>query len=204
MVTAEKRIGVLGGTFEPIHMAHLVIAQAALDEGHVDKVLFVPAGLPWMKSRRKISPVAARVRMVELALHGNPGFEISLVDVRRKGPSYTVETLEELKKKYPHGTRFYLIVGADSVREMPQWYQSKKLIRLCRILAFRRPGYNELELGWVESELPGILKSIKWLKAPIMDISATELRRRATRGGSLRYLVPEAVREYIEKEGIYR
>lgn len=191
-----KRIGVLGGTFDPIHLGHLIIAQYALEAAALDKVLFVPAGQPYMK-RRIISPAVDRLAMVDLAIENNRRFASSIVDIKRGGPTYTVDTLKDLKEEFGEPTELFLIVGADSIADLPKWHKVKELLGMCEVLAFARPG-SLMEIA------PEIRKKVRQTQAPLIDISATEIRQIVKSGKEIRYLVPEIVAEYIKKRGLYK
>ena len=192
----QKRIGVLGGTFDPIHLGHLIIAQYALEAASLDRVIFIPAGRPYMK-KRAISSAIDRLTMVELAIKDGRRFESSDVDINRAGPTYTIDTLKELRAKSGMTTELFLIIGADSVAELPRWHKLKELIAMCTILAFARPGVK-MEIA------PEIRNKIRLVRAPLIDISATEIRKRAKAGKEIRYIVPEQVRNYIKKRGLYK
>ncbi len=191
-----KRIGILGGTFDPIHLGHLIIAQCAIEGSSLDKVIFVPAGQPYMKTR-PISSAVDRLAMVDLAIKGNPRFEASDVDIKRAGPTYTVDTLKALKVKLGKGTTLSLIMGADSVAELPGWHKVKDLLSMCTILAFSRPGIKIVAA-------PEIKHKIKWIDAPQVEISATDIRDRVKAGKNISYLVPERVKDHIKKRGLYQ
>ncbi len=191
-----KRIGVLGGTFDPIHLGHLIIGHYALEAASLDKVMFVPAGQPYMKSRA-ISTAVDRLAMVDLAIEGNKRFESSIVDIKRKGPTYSFDTLRELKAELGAAAELFLIVGADSVEELPKWHKVKELIGMCTILAFARPG--------VKMKIASDMKSkVRRIDAPLIDISATEVREKVKLGKSIKDAVPELVEEYIKKRGLYK
>jgi nicotinate-nucleotide adenylyltransferase len=198
-----QRLGILGGTFDPIHHGHLVAAEEASYQLALDKVLFVPAGAPPHKPARPISPSHHRLRMVDLAIAGKPYFAVSRVDVDRPAPSYTVDTLKLLRAEWGAGPRFFFIEGDDSLTDMVEWYQPQRLIELCELAVVRRPG-SEIDLPALERQLPGISERVHWVKMPLLEISSTDLRARVRAGRSISYLVPREVEDYIQEQGLYR
>jgi nicotinate-nucleotide adenylyltransferase len=202
MVLTSPRIGVLGGTFDPVHIAHLIIAEEVREKLKLEKVLFIPTGEPWLKANRPITAAVHRVEMLRLALASNPHFELSLLEVERGGPSYTVDTMEELRRQQEQA-EFFFILGQDALRDLPLWKQPARLIQLCRLVGIPRPKSPPLDLSLLEAAIPGITERVILLEAPLIDISATEIRQRAARGQSLRYLVPAAVEEYIRRQRLY-
>ncbi len=195
------RIGILGGTFDPPHIGHLVIADQACAQLRLDRVWFAPAGDPPHKGDH-VTPIEHRVAMLELAIRDNPCFELCRVDVERPGPHYSFELVEILDARYP-GCTWHFIIGADSFMEMPRWRNPERLIALARLAVAKRPG-TLIDAGTVERALPGITQRIDWVDTPLIDISSTDLRRRARAGWSLRYVMPEAVAAYIERTSLYR
>ncbi|MGE5617733.1 MAG: nicotinate-nucleotide adenylyltransferase [Sphingomonadaceae bacterium] len=201
---AAVRIGVFGGTFDPIHLGHLVAAQEVLYALRLDRVLFVPAGEPPHKQPGGASPTAHRVRMVELAIRGNPRFELSLVDVSRPGRSYTVDTLRILRADMGPEAELFFIIGMDSLAELATWKDPATLISLCRLAVVDRPPYKRVMPSDLEGRLPGISRLVDIVDMPGIDVSATELRRRVAVGAPIKYLVPEAVERYIAENGLYQ
>jgi len=198
------RIGVLGGTFDPIHHGHLAAAEecrAALD---LDLVLFMPAGQPPHKRGRVISPAADRVVMVELAIATNPFFRLSRVDVDRDGPSYTVGALEQLRLEWGLEARFWFLMGADSLADILTWRDPARLIELCRVVAVNRPDAPQPAPEKLDAELPGASQRIDVVEMPAMDISGTDLRARVKAGRPVKYQLPEAVEQYVTERGLYR
>jgi nicotinate-nucleotide adenylyltransferase len=187
-------LGILGGTFDPIHLAHLRIAEEVREALALERVLFVPAAdPPW---KRAAAPFADRLEMVRIAVAGNPGFEASDLEGGRPGPSYTVETLEELRSRLPD-ERLWFIVGADAFAEVERWHHAQRLFELAAFAVVERPG-SEAALTGVP---PGA--EVRRVRVPLLDVSASDLRRRVARGASLRYLAPDAVIDYIEKHHLY-
>jgi len=201
------RIGVLGGSFDPVHHAHLIIAQQALDVLGLETVVFVPAPDPPHKPRGALAPIEHRYRMVELALESDPRFVISDIERRRRGPSYTVDTLEELSRSLSPGDELFFLIGSDTVGELPAWHEAHRLPELSKLVILTRPGYPLERISSLDSiysaETVERLRRGALTVEPI-GISATAIRERCALGRSIRYLVPEAVRRYIEKHGLYQ
>lgn len=188
------RLGVFGGSFDPVHLGHLLVAEGARDALGLDAVLFVPALTPPHKPDRALASAADRTAMLERALAGNPAFELSRLEL--DGPSrYTVETLRALRATRARDAELVLVLGADSLRELPTWHEPDAIRGLARLAVARRPGAED-----APSEGPGILL----LPTPPVAISASDVRARIRSGRSIRYLVPDAVREYIEERRLYR
>jgi len=198
-----RRIGVLGGTFDPIHIAHLAVAEEARTQLGLDKVIFVPAGLPPHKMDVHVSPAEHRLAMVELAIAGNPHFEVSRVDIDRFGPCYTVDTIALLREEWGPDVEIDFIMGSDSLADLLTWHQPDRLIRLCRIVAVGRPGYR-VDMDELERWLPGVSQRVLFINSPQLDVSSSDIQRRARAGESIKYQVPEAVERYIYEHGLYR
>jgi len=197
------RIGVLGGTFDPIHLAHLVAAEEVRVRIALERVLFVPAGMPPHKLHVNVTPTKHRLKMVELAIADNPHFTLSRVDIDRFGPSYTVDTIELLHDEYGPEAEIYFIMGSDSLSELLTWHKPERLIRLCRIVALTRPGHR-VDLKELNRLLPGAIARVQLLDMPLLEISGTELQRRVRAGLPIKYLVPPAVEAYIHRHGLYQ
>ena len=198
-----QRLGIFGGTFDPIHHGHMVAAEEARYQLSLDQVLFVPAGRPPHKPTRPISPVHHRVGMIELAIAAKPGFALSRVDVARPGLCYTVETLELLRAEWGPKPTFYFVVGADSLADMPTWYQPQRLIELCELAVATRTG-AEIDLARLEEQLPGIRDRIHRVPIPLLEISSSDLRARVRAERPISYLLPPAVEAYVLEHGLYR
>jgi nicotinate-nucleotide adenylyltransferase len=202
-----RHIGLLGGTFDPIHYGHLVIAEEVRYVLHLDEMVFIPTGQPPHKPGRIVTAAQYRVAMLELAIGSNPHFAISLIDVERSGPSYTVDTLRQLRKEWGTNTALYFVIGWDSLQELHTWHDSAGILeQLTYLVAVRRPGYVE-EPGYnelLEAQLPGIQQRLLVIPAPQLDISATDLRQRVAEGRPIKYQTPEAVEQYIAQHGLYR
>lgn len=197
-------IGVLGGTFDPIHLAHLVIAEEAQLRFGFAKVLFVTAGNPWLKTDRKITPAAHRIEMVKRAISANPYFELSTVEVDRPGPSLSVDTVAILQEQLGSGAMLFFLVGWDSLIGLPQWKEPERLVRLCKLVAVTRPGFSRPDLKALESSVPGVTRSVVWLDIPPMDISSSDIRDRVAQGMSINGMVPDEVESYIKENKLYR
>jgi len=196
-------IGVLGGTFDPIHSGHLLIAEEARLRFGLNKVLFVPAGQPWLKTNREIIPAVHRVEMVKLAIAGNASFELSTKETDRPGPSYSVDTVAALQQKLGPGAKIFFLIGWDSLAELPQWYDPARLIQLCKLVAVTRLGFNRPDLKSLETAVPGITQSVVWLDIPPINISSSDIRDRVVQGLSIHDLVPENVASYIAENKLY-
>jgi nicotinate-nucleotide adenylyltransferase len=202
-----RRVGLLGGTFDPIHYGHLVIAEEVRTVLHLAEMVFVPAGHPPHKPGRIVTEAQHRLAMLELAIASNPHFTISLVDLERPGPSYTVETLQVLRQQWGAQTAIYFVIGGDSLEDLLAWYDPAGILKqLTALVAVQRPGYEEAA-GYrdtLEARLPGIRQRLIMVQAPQLDISATDLRRRVAEGRPIKYQTPEAVERYIIEYGLYR
>ena len=201
--TLVRRLGILGGTFDPIHHGHLLAAEEARYQLALDRVLFVPAGVPPHKPARPISPASHRVRMVELAIAGKSHFTLSRVDVDRPDPCYTVDTLELLRAEWGPDPRFFFIEGADSLSDIAGWYQPRRLIELCELAVVERPGFA-IDLASLEKRLPGLTDRLHLVKMPLLEISSSDLRARVRAGRSISYLVPREVEAYVRQHRLYR
>jgi len=196
-------IGVLGGTFDPVHNGHLIIAEVARTKLNLAEVIFVPAGQPWLKADKPITPAKHRLEMLRLSLAGKPYFKISTMEIERAGPSYTIDTIIELRSKINAGDELFFILGQDNLAQLPQWREPSRLIQLCYLVAVPRPGSPRPNLKTLEASLPGILQRVVLMEEPRVDISASEIRERVRRGLSVRHLVPEPVNRYIKEKRLY-
>lgn len=199
-----RRIGLMGGTFDPVHLAHLHIAEESRQAFALDEVRFIPAAQPPHKQDKKIASARQRIKMVELAIAGNPAFVLDLLEMQRQGPSYSWLTVQELKVRMGQETELYFITGSDSINDLPTWNHAKDLVAACHFIGTTRPEvpFNEQVLqNFFGHELR---QRIHELRIPRMEISSTLIRERVARGQSIRYLVPEKVADFIEKEGLYQ
>ena len=200
----RKRIGLMGGTFDPIHLAHLHIAEESREAFQLDEVRFIPAAQPPHKQGRKIASAEQRIKMVELAIANNPFFRLDLLEMELQGPSYSWRTVQEMQRRLGQDAELFFITGSDSINDLPTWSHPKELVAACHFIGTTRPEVpfdEEMLLDFFDSELRS---RIHELKVPRMEISSTLIRQRIALGKSIRYLVPEAVAEYIEKEGLYQ
>jgi nicotinate-nucleotide adenylyltransferase len=202
-----RRVGLLGGTFDPIHYGHLVIAEEVRTTLQLSEMVFVPAGKPPHKPGRIVTEAHHRLAMLKLAIASNPYFTISLVDVERQGPSYTVETLRLLHQQWGAQTAIYFVIGGDSLEYLLTWHDPAGILeQLAVLVAVQRPGYEEASdyRDALEARLPGIKQRLIIVQAPQLDISASDLRRRVAEGRPIKYQTPEAVEHYIAQHGLYR
>ena len=195
------RIGVFGGTFDPIHMGHLIVAEDARAALELDKVLFIPAGQPWFKSYRQITEARHRLAMVQLAVKDSPLFDVSDIEVERSGPSYTVDTLQELHELYSDA-ELIVILGLDALREIDRWHQPSRVFQMASVAGMARPGAT-LDPSVLHAAIPGASSRMRLLDSALIDISGTDIRRRASAGQSIRYRVPVEVERYIYDNGLY-
>jgi nicotinate-nucleotide adenylyltransferase len=194
-------VGILGGTFDPIHHGHLVIAEEAREALGLERVLLVPAAEPPHKPDSVVTPAEHRLAMVELAVAGNPAFAVSGIEVERGGPSYTVETLETLLREGVSDPWF--ILSAEALAGFPAWRRPHRILEICRLAVVPRGNHDALDAAWVREHFPGREERIAFLAGPLLPISGSVVRRRAAAGRSIRYLVPDAVARYITDHALY-
>ena len=197
------KIGVFGGTFDPVHVGHLIAAERSREVLELDQVLFIPAGQPYFKVDRRITGAPHRLAMVELAVESNPRFAASDMEIARSGPTYTVDTLEELRSQLGTETELFVILGVDSLRELERWHQPARILGMSRLVALPRPGMADADAGMLDAISPGSSSRVEVMDGPLIDVSASDIRRRVSQGLSIRYLVPEAVEAYIDEHGLY-
>jgi len=198
------RVGIMGGTFDPPHIAHLIIAELAKARLELDKVIFIPAGEPWMKSDRIVASAAERVEMVSSAISSNPAFSLSLIEVNRPGPTYTIDTIELLSGEVGYDVGLFLLLGWDSAAELPSWRAPVRITKMARIVAFPRPGFTKPKIEDLEKAIPGIAERMIYMDEPYLGISSTCIRQRIREGKSVRYLVPDKVGQYIGEHNLYK
>jgi len=200
-----NRLGVMGGTFDPVHYGHLVTAEAVRDKFKLDRVIFVPTGKPPHKKGYKVTDAKHRYLMTVLATVTNPFFEVSRIEIDREGYTYTIDTILEFKKMLPEDTKIYFITGADAVLEILTWKKVDELLQLCNFVAATRPGYEPSQLNEMIKYVEKVYDStIHMVEVPAMAISSTDIRRRVNTNRPIKYLVPESVEYYIMKNGLYR
>jgi nicotinate-nucleotide adenylyltransferase len=201
----HSKIGIMGGTFDPIHYGHLVAAEVARAEFGLDKVIFIPAGRPPHKQQQGITDPEHRYLMTALAISSNPNFEVSRLEVDKNELTYTIDTVKELQGLYGEDTDIYFITGADAVLELLTWYKIEELLTLCTFIAVTRPGFDrrilEQKIGEISSKYNG---EILFIEVPLLAISSTDIRERIRSGKPIKYLLPEAAEEYIGRHGLYR
>ena len=197
------RVGVLGGTFDPIHLGHLKIAEEVRLKLDLERVLFIPTGQPRLRTDKYLSPVADRLRMVELATSDNPYFQVCDNETRRGGPTYTVDTLIELRGSLGTDASLYFIVGVDVLRRFHDWKEPERVLELCNVVVVTRPGHEDFDWpAWLVT-FPQAADRLTRLDTTMVDISGTEIRRRSGQGKSVRKLVPASVAEYIQERNLY-
>ncbi len=196
-----RRVGILGGTFDPPHIGHLVLAEYAVTALTLDEVLFVPAADPPHKWRVRVN-IEHRLPMLQRAIADNPRFSISRVDIDRTGPHYTVDMVRILQGQQPD-TEFFFLMGGDSLYNLPKWYQPRDLIALCKLAVMARPG-AEIPSELSTNLLPGLADRVEIIESPMLGFSSTEVADRLEAGKSVRYLVPDAVLTYIQLNGLYQ
>ncbi|MGB9877602.1 MAG: nicotinate-nucleotide adenylyltransferase [bacterium] len=194
------KIGIMGGTFDPIHIGHLVAAEEARAVFRLDKVIFVPNYQPPHKPGVPVTNPEHRYAMVLLSIYTNPYFEVSRIEIERGGPSYAIDTVKEFRKLYPEA-EIYFITGADAIAEILSWKQGKEILKLCKFIAVTRPGYD---IEKVKEKLRGVdNNNVEFLKITEINISSTEIRQRVKEGKPIKYLVLDTVENYIYKHNLY-
>jgi nicotinate-nucleotide adenylyltransferase len=196
-MAAERRIGIMGGTFDPIHHGHLVAASEVADRFELDEVVFVPTGQPWQKGDVDVSPAEDRYLMTVIATASNPRFQVSRADIERDGPTYTVDTLRDLHRAYGPGTRLFFITGADALGRILSWKDTDQVFSLAHFIGVTRPGFP-----LTDAHLPA--DTVSLVQVPAMAISSTDCRARVAAGQPVWYLVPDGVVQYIAKRRLYR
>ncbi len=192
-----QRIGVMGGTFDPVHHGHLVAASEVAFAFELDEVVFVPTGAPWQKSDREISLAEDRYLMTVIATATDPRFTVSRVDIDRKGPTFTLDTLRDLRVSYPDSDEFYFITGADALAQLLTWRDVEELYALAHFVGVTRPGHALTDPGLPAGE-------VSLIEIPALAISSTDIRERVAAGRPVDYLVPEGVARYVSKRKLYR
>ena len=202
------QVGILGGTFDPVHLGHLLIAEESRLSLALDYVLFIPAGQPWLKAGQPLTAAEHRWRMAQLATASNPNFQVLRTEIDRPGPSYTVDTLTSLPAELGQPAEFYFILGMDALANFHQWKEPERVLQLANLVVVRRPSYRDAEIDNIINEVktryPDYAHRLTALPMPGVDFSATTIRRRAAAGQSFRYHTPEPVERYILDNGLYR
>ena len=201
---AQTRIGILGGTFDPVHRGHLEIARRAMDEAELERVIFIPAGQPRLKPDEPSASPQQRLEMLRLAVDGTAGFEVSDIELRRSGPTLTVETLRELRRKFGGGVDLCFILGLDALTRFDQWLEPERVMELARLLAVSRPGYTGFDWPGFYARNPYAEGRVDVLDSAAVDVSASELRGRLAAGAPVTGLLSPAVERYIRENGLYK
>ena len=189
-----KRIALFGGTFNPIHIGHLVMAQMAQEKFDLDKIIFVPSYLPPHKQAHSLAAAKHRYRMVERCIQGHPQFGVSDYEIKKKGKSFTIDTVQHIFSRYQKEAKLFFIIGEDSLRQLPQWHKIQDILKMVTFLVVNRPGYQHRRDGG----------KYRTVAMPGLDLSSSYLRGRVKAGKSIKYLVPEEVIRYIEKHQLYK
>ena len=197
------RVGIFGGTFDPIHLGHLAVARSIQSSLGLDNVIFVPAGQPWLKADTPVSHVKDRVQMLRLALARRRAFELSTIEADRPGPSYTVDTMEALQRQLGSDADLFFLLGSDALMDIAKWKEPQRLIQLCQLVAFARPGFGLPTMEALEAAVPGISLRVVFAEVPQVNIRATDIRCRIAEGRSIQRRVPRAVERYILEHGLY-
>jgi len=198
-----ERIGIFGGTFDPPHLGHLILASEAHAQLKLARLLWVLTPVPPHKLNQPISSLDHRLAMVKLALKGESAFKLSMIEVERSGPHYTLDTIRVFSSRYPNAD-LILLLGGDSLRDLPTWHRPADLVAACRqIGVMRRPG-DSIDMASLEKKIPGLNSKVKFVEAPLLEIASSEIRRRAARGLPFRYYLLPAVYQYIQEHHLYR
>ena len=198
-----ERIGIFGGTFDPPHLGHLILASEARAQLRLNRLLWVLTPIPPHKLNRPISSLEDRQAMVKLALKDEPAFEFSRIEIKRPGPHYTLDTLRIVSEQYPRAD-VILLLGGDSLRDLPTWHQPMDVVAAChQIGVMRRPG-DSIDMAKLEKKIPGLNRKVKFVEAPLLEIASSEIRRRAARGLPFRYYLLPAIYQYIQKHHLYQ
>ncbi len=200
---SNARYGIFGGTFDPPHIAHLILAEEAYVQLRLDRVLWIVTPEPPHKRGQPLTPWPLRVRLVQAAVSDNPAFEVSLLEGERPGPHYAVETMRILRRRYPHATLVYLM-GGDSLATLPSWYRPQEFVELCDEIGVLRRPYDAADLDALEAELPGLAAKVRFLETPLLDISASDIRQRVAQGRPYRYFVHPGVAQLIQSLALYQ
>lgn len=197
-----QRIGLFGGTFDPPHLGHLILASEAQSQLELDRLLWILTPEPPHKLDQMITPTEHRLAMVNLAIGDNPLFELSRVELDRPGPHYTLNTIRLIAEQNP-GAEIILIIGGDSLRDLPTWREPREIVAACHEIGVMKRPHENAALDELERDLPGIRAKIRYVDTPLLEIASRELRNRIAEGRSVRYYLPTSVREYIEQKRLY-
>jgi len=198
------KIGILGGTFDPIHLGHLIVAEEVRARLELPEVIFVPAGQPWLRVSNPVLAAEHRVEMVRLAIASKPYFKLSTVEVERPGPTYTVDTITEFRERFGAEVELFFILSRGTFAELPLWKEPSRIIGMCHLIVVPRPGMPDPDMKKLEVEIPGLSSQVIFIDKPEIDISASEIRDRLTCGLSINHLVPGPVASYIKEHNLYQ
>ena len=204
MSNSREKIGILGGTFDPVHLGHLIIAEEVRSNVGLDKILFVPAGVPWMRENEGVSAGKHRLNMVDLAVKSNPHFQSSSIEIDRQGVTYTADTLETLLEDLDHEVELSFIMGMDVLEKFHLWKSPETVVELCSLVIVNRPGNQAVDVNEVVKKYPEAGAKLRIINVPRMEISSSEIRERVRQEKSLKYLVSEEVIEYIDQNNLYK
>lgn len=202
MTSEIKRVGLFGGSFNPIHQGHLIVAEFAAETLQLDLILFAPVVFPPHKAVTTLIPIEHRVKMIELSIANNDRFFLSRVDIDRPGPHYSVDTVQIIKGMYPQSTLFF-VMGGDSFKSFPTWYHPDEIIKHCRVAVMRRPSSKPVQPNMHHEQMPQLEKRVDMIEAPPIGISSTRIREQLAIGKSVRYLVPHPALHYIQEHQLY-
>jgi len=197
-----ERVGVFGGTFDPPHLGHLILASESYSQLNLDRLLWVLTAVPPHKLDDAITPLEDRLAMVKLALQDEPAFELSTVDIDRPGPHYTLDTMGILSRQFP-AAELILVIGGDSLHDLPRWHRPRDLIAACHEIGVMRRPVDAVDLAALEKQLPGLTDKVRFVDAPLLEIASHEIRERALKGLPFRYFVMPAVYNYIVSHHLY-
>ena len=203
--TRKQRIGIFGGTFDPVHLGHLLMAEQAREQAHLDQVWFIPAASPPHKQGQHLTPFAQRVEMLNLAIAGHPAFRINELEKDRAGPSYTADTLAELHRQHSE-SELCLLIGSDCLPDLPHWHEPARILKLAVLLVSPRPSWPMMTVEQLRASLnlpADVPLRLEVVEVPLIEMASRDLRRRAAEGRSLRYMVPRAVECYIREKHLY-
>ena len=204
MSNSREKIGILGGTFDPVHLGHLIIAEEVRSNVGLDKILFVPAGVPWMRENEGVSAGKHRLNMVDLAVKSNPHFQSSSIEIDRQGVTYTADTLETLREDLDHEVELSFIMGMDVLEKFHLWKSPETVVELCSLVIVNRPGNQAVDVNEVVKKYPEAGAKLRIINVPRMEISSSEIRGRVRQEKSLKSLVSEEVIEYIDQNNLYK
>jgi len=199
----ERRIGIMGGTFDPIHHGHLLAAEEARWQFSLEQVLFIPTGQPWQKPAG-VTPAEDRYLMTVIATASNPAFATSRSEIDHPGPTYTADTLRRLRGELGEDARLFFVTGADAVQHILTWREQEEVLKLAEFIAATRPGYDLAGLADLLEQVPAAAGRVHTMEIPALAISSTDIRSRVARGAPIQYLVPDGVAAYVRKRGLYR